>query len=318
MEQPSMLLRKIVENIELTIIGKRWPVELVVLCMASSGHVLIEDVPGVGKTRLVQALARSVGCGFKRIQFTPDTLPSDITGYSVYDPQTGRFEFRPGAVFSNFILADEINRTTSKTQASLLEIMEESQVTVDTSTYELKQPFMVLATQNSLEFVGTYPLPEAEIDRFLIRISLGYPRIDDEIRVITANLRDEHSISAPVADADDILEIRKAVSQIHIDESIKKYIVMISDATRSNPDILLGASPRASIALSRMCQAYALYSGMSYVIPDHVKLLAPYVLSHRLVLTHEARIKNKKPDEIIEEILKTVPVPPPAHHGNAD
>lgn len=311
MGEESRVLKRIVENIEGTIIGKRWPVELVVLCMASSGHVLIEDVPGVGKTSLVQALARSVDCGFKRIQFTPDTLPSDITGYSAYNPKTDSFEFRPGAVFSNFILADEINRTTPKTQASLLEIMEESQVTADAQTYALPQPFMVLATQNSVEFVGTYPLPEAQIDRFHIRVSLGYPKSDDEVKVITAGLQNKTGTASPVASAEDILKIRQAVAQIHMDETVKKYIVAIAGATRSNEDVLLGVSPRGSIALAKMCQAYALYAEKEYVIPDHVKLLAPYVLAHRLVLTHEARINKKNPEEIVRDILRTVPIPPP-------
>lgn len=317
MEKAQQVLRNIVDNIETTIVGKRWTVELVVLCLASSGHVLIEDVPGVGKTSLAQALAHSVDCGFKRIQFTSDTLPSDITGYSVYNPKTDIFEFRPGAVMSNFILADEINRTTPKTQASLLEIMEESQVTVDTQTYALEQPFMVLATQNPIEFVGTYPLPEAQIDRFLLRVSMGYPKNDDEIRIITAGLMGSHKQLAPVANAKDIIEIRQETSQIYVDDTVKKYIVSITDATRSHRDILLGVSPRGSIALGRMCQAYALYSGRDYVIPDNVKLLAPYVLSHRLILTHESRIDKKKPESILEEILRSIPVPPAAWRGTA-
>ena len=309
MGKEENLLQSIVDNIELAIIGKHWQVELIVLCMASSGHVLVEDVPGVGKTKLVQALAKSVNCGFQRIQFTSDTLPSDITGYSAYNPKTDNFEFHPGAVFSNFILADEINRTTSKTQASLLEIMEEGQVTVDSHTYPLQQPFMVLATQNSAEFVGTYPLPEAEIDRFLIRVSLGYPGKDDEVKVIESNLQGRSKDLKPVASAEDILKVQKAVSQVYVDEKIEKYIVSISDATRSNPDVMLGVSPRGSIALARMCQAYAFYSGKDFVIPDDVKRMAPYVLSHRLVLTHEALINKKKPEDIVAGILGTVPVP---------
>ncbi|HEX3016273.1 MAG TPA: MoxR family ATPase [Caproicibacter sp.] len=317
MEKEMKMLRSIVDNIELAIIGKRWQVELVVLCMASSGHVLIEDVPGVGKTSLVQALASSVDCGFKRIQFTSDTLPSDITGYSAYNPKTDNFEFRPGAIFSNFILADEINRTTPKTQASLLEIMEEGQVTVDSNTYKLQQPFMVLATQNSAEFVGTYPLPEAEIDRFLIRVSLGYPNQEDEVRVITGNLQGDTKTLSPVAHAEDVMEIRQAVSKIHVDDSIKRYIVSIAEATRSNTDVSLGVSPRGSIALAKTCQAYALYVGRNYVIPDYVKVMAPYVLAHRLVLTHEAQINKKNSKDIIEDILRSVPVPDPIRYENA-
>ncbi len=311
------ILQRVVNNIELAIVGKRWQVELIVLCMASSGHVLIEDVPGVGKTSLVQALAKSVGCGFRRIQFTSDTLPSDVTGFSVYNPKTNDFEFRPGAVFSNFVLADEINRTTSKTQASLLEVMEEGQVTVDSGTYRLQQPFMVLATQNSAEFVGTYPLPEAEVDRFLIRVSLGYPGKSDEVKVIETNLQGRSKDLKPVADADDVLRICQAVSEVYVDEKIERYIVSISEATRANPDVMLGVSPRGSIALAKMCRAYAFYSGREFVIPDDVKLLAPYVLAHRLVLTHEAQVNQKKPQEILAGILKTVPVPGPEYRADA-
>lgn len=316
MEKGIHVLQNIVNNIELAIIGKHWQVELIVLCMASSGHVLIEDVPGVGKTSLVQALARSVSCGFQRIQFTSDTLPSDITGYSIYNPKTNDFEFRRGAVFSNFILADEINRTTSKTQASLLEIMEEGQVTVDSKTYKLQQPFMVLATQNSAEFVGTYPLPEAEIDRFLIRVSLGYPSKKDEVKVIEANLQGRSEKLKPVAGAEDIMEIKQAVSRIYVSEGIERYIVSISDATRLNPDVTLGVSPRGSVALARMCQAYAFYSGREFVIPDDVKLLAPYVLSHRLVLTHEAQINRKRPEDIIAGVLRAEPIPAPSYRAD--
>lgn len=312
MEKERALLQSIVENIGSVIIGKRWQIELVVLCMASSGHVLIEDVPGVGKTSLVRALARSVDCGFQRIQFTSDTLPSDITGFSVYNQMTNQFEFRPGAIFSNFVLADEINRATSKTQASLLEIMEEGQATVDSKTYRLEQPFMVLATQNSAEFVGTYPLPEAEIDRFLIRVSLGYPSREDEVKVISANLRGKAESVKPVATAEDVLKIRGAVSEVYVDTAVERYIVSIAEATRSDSDILLGVSPRGSIALARMCQAYAFYSGREYVVPDDVKLLAPFVLAHRLVLSHEAQINQKNPGDLIQEFLKSVPVPDPS------
>ena len=315
MEKGINVLQNIMNNIELAIIGKHWQVELIVLCMASSGHVLIEDVPGVGKTSLVQALAKSVSCSFQRIQFTSDTLPSDITGYSIYNPKTNDFEFRRGAIFSNFILADEINRTTSKTQASLLEIMEEGQVTVDSNTYKLQQPFMVLATQNSAEFVGTYPLPEAEIDRFLIRVSLGYPNKNDEVKVIETNLQGKSEKLKPVASPEDIMEIKRAVSKIYVSEGIERYIVSISDATRSNPDVTLGISPRGSVALARMCQAYAFYSGRDYVIPDDVKLLAPYVLSHRLVMTHEAQINRKRPEDIIAGVLRAEPIPTPSYRA---
>jgi MoxR-like ATPase len=309
MGNAQSIFMRIVDNIEKVIIGKRRTVELIVEAMASGGHVLIEDIPGVGKTSLVYALARSISCDFKRIQFTPDTLPSDITGFSVFNPKTNEFEFHRGAVMSNFILADEINRTTPKTQASLLEIMEECQVTVDTKTYKLDQPFMVLATQNPIEYLGTYPLPEAQIDRFLIKVSLGYPDMAQEAKIISMNLNGEKEQLRPVADAADIADVKKEVSAVFVDHSIKKYIVEIVSATRSHPDVLLGASPRGSISLYNICQAHAVYSGRNYVIPDDVKLLAPYVLSHRLILTHEAKISKTPVERIINQILNKTPVP---------
>jgi MoxR-like ATPase len=309
MENAQNILNKIVENIEKMILGKRSTVERIVEAMASSGHVLIEDIPGVGKTSLVYALARSIACDFKRIQFTPDTLPSDITGFSVFNPKTDEFEFRAGAVMSNFILADEINRTTPKTQASLLEIMEEKQVTVDSKTYKMEQPFMVLATQNPVEYLGTYPLPEAQIDRFLIKVSLGYPDSAQEMKIISMDRSGEKELLRPVATAADIAAVKKEVEAIFIDEALKKYIVEIVTATRSHPDVLLGSSPRGSISLYKICQAHAVYSGRNYVIPDDVKLLAPFVLSHRLILTNDARISKISPSSIIRQILDKVPVP---------
>jgi MoxR-like ATPase len=309
MGNAQSIFMRIVDNIEKVIIGKRRTVELIVEAMASGGHVLIEDIPGVGKTSLVYALARSISCDFKRIQFTPDTLPSDITGFSVFNPKTNEFEFHRGAVMSNFVLADEINRTTPKTQASLLEIMEECQVTVDTKTYKLDQPFMVLATQNPIEYLGTYPLPEAQIDRFLIKVSLGYPDMAQEAKIISMNLSKEKEQLRAVADAADIADVKKEVSTVFVDNSVQKYIVEIVAATRSHPDVLLGASPRGSISLYNICQAHAVYSGRNYVIPDDVKLLAPYVLSHRLILTHEAKISKTPVERIINQILNKTPVP---------
>lgn len=303
------ILTDIVDNVEKVIIGKRQTVELIVTALASAGHVLIEDIPGVGKTSLVYALAHSVSCGFRRIQFTPDTLPSDITGFSVYNPQKLEFEFRPGAVMSNFILADEINRATPKTQASLLEIMEENQITVDTKTYRLEQPFMVLATQNPVEYLGTYPLPEAEIDRFLIRVSLGYPGFEEEMRIIAMDSPAGRNALQPVATAGDILEIRRQAALVHVDEGLKKYIVDLVTGTRKCPDVTLGASPRGSISLYKISQAYALYRGRNYVIPDDVKLLAPYVLSHRLILNNEAKIGKKTAAEVMGAIIEKTAVP---------
>lgn len=309
MESANTILGNIVDNIEKVIIGKRQAVELIVAAMASSGHVLIEDIPGVGKTSLVNALARSIDCGFKRIQFTPDTLPSDITGFSVFNPKTDKFEFRPGAVMSNFILADEINRAAPKTQASLLEIMEENQVTVDSQTFPMGQPFMVLATQNPVEYLGTYPLPEAQIDRFLIRVSLGYPDQSQEAQIISMDRGREREMLRPVAGAADIGAVKKAVDAVFVDESLKNYIVAIVAATRTHPQVLLGASPRGSISLYKISQACAAMSGRSYVIPDDIKRLAPFVLSHRLILTNEARIGKVTPDAVVSEILGQVPVP---------
>lgn len=304
----SKLLNRIVENIGTVIIGKRNTVELVVLSLISGGHVLIEDIPGVGKTSLVAALARSVDCKFKRIQFTPDIVPSDITGFSIYNQKTGEFEFRPGAAMSNFVLADEINRASAKAQSSLLEVMEEKQVTVDLKTYKLDEPFMVLATQNPIDSLGTYPLPEAQIDRFQIKVSLGYPGKEEEIRIMSMSNEDKKNLF-PVASGGDITEIKKMSESVHVDESVSKYIVNIVTASRNHHDLALGASPRGSISLYRMGQALALYKGRDYVVPDDIKYLAPYVLPHRFILTHEAKINKRSRSDIMEEILGNTEVP---------
>ena len=279
-----------------------------ILSLISGGHVLLEDIPGVGKTSLVAALARSVDCKFKRIQFTPDIVPSDITGFSIYNQKIGEFEFRPGAAMSNFVLADEINRASAKAQSALLEVMEEKQVTVDLKTYKLDEPFMVLATQNPIDSLGTYPLPEAQIDRFQIKVSLGYPGKEQEVQIMSMSNDDKKNIS-PVATGGDITEIKRISGNIHVDESVSKYIVNIVTATRNHPDLMLGASPRGSIALYRMGQALALYKGREYVIPDDIKYLAPYVLPHRFILTHEAKINKRSRNDIIEEILEKTEVP---------
>ena len=307
-ESYSKTLNNIVENIGKVIIGKQTTVELVVLSMVSGGHVLIEDIPGVGKTSLVSALARSVDCSFSRIQFTPDIVPSDITGFSIYNQKTGEFEFRPGAAMSNFVLADEINRASAKAQSSLLEVMEEKQVTVDLKTYKLDEPFMVLATQNPIDSLGTYQLPEAQIDRFQVKVSLGYPDKDEEMRIIAMKDEDKKNLSH-VAHGEDIAEIKKAADEIYLDESVVKYIVDVVAASRNHPDLLLGSSPRGSIALYRIGQALALYKGRDYVIPDDIKYLAPYVLPHRFILSHEAKINKKSRNEIINEILDSVEIP---------
>jgi MoxR-like ATPase len=298
----------IVDNVEKIIIGKRQAVELVVLALISGGHVLIEDVPGVGKTSLISALARSISCGFKRIQFTPDIMPSDLTGFSVYNQKTGEFEFRPGALMSNFILADEINRAPAKTQASLLEAMEERQITVDSHTYALQEPFLVLATQNPVDSYGTYPLPEAQIDRFLIKLSMGYPAFEDELRVISKSGRVTDALK-PAADAGDILALRAMAESVYVSSAVARYILEIVTATRSHPDLILGSSPRGGIALYDLCRACALYRGRDYVLPDDVKYLAPFALSHRLILTHEARINRRSGPQIIADILESIIVP---------
>lgn len=296
------------DNIETVIIGKRNVVELVVLSMICGGHVLIEDVPGVGKTSLVSALAKSIACSFKRIQFTPDVMPSDVTGFSIFNQKTREFEFRPGAVISNIVLADEINRASAKTQASLLEVMEERQLTVDSKTYKLKEPFMVLATQNPLESFGTYPLPEAQIDRFLIKLSIGYPSFDEEVKVVTLGKKAKNEIKE-VASGQDIIALKNAAERVYIDLAVANYIVQIVTATRKHPEIQIGSSPRGSIALYSLCRAWAMYQGRNYVIPDDVKKLAPHVLCHRIILTHEAKINKRTSQQIMDDILNSMIVP---------
>ena len=309
LQESRKVLQSVVENIGKVIIGKQQTVERIVLAMACGGHVLIEDVPGVGKTSLACALARSVACEFRRIQFTPDILPSDVTGFSIYNKETGKFEFCPGPVMSNFVLADEINRTSPKTQASLLEIMEEGCVTVDGITHRLPQPFMVLATQNPVEYQGTFPLPEAEIDRFTIRVSLGYPTEDDELRILYGSQESRAAGLSPVVKAEDVLAVRQDVSKVHVAEETARYLLALVNATRNREEIALGASPRASIMLYRMAQAQALYSGRDYVLPDDVKSLAPCVLEHRLILSREARISGGNASDVLAEILEKTPVP---------
>lgn len=301
-------IRSIMDNIETVIVGKHASVELVVLALLAKGHVLIEDVPGVGKTSLVSAVAKSVDCGFKRIQFTPDLMPSDVTGFSVYNQGTNEFEFRPGAVMSNIVLADEINRASAKTQAALLEAMEEKQVTVDSHTYNLEEPFMVLATQNPLESFGTYPLPDAQIDRFLIKLSMGYPSVEEERKIIRNGKASRKKIS-PVVSKQDVVALGDLAEQIRVDESMERYIVEIVTATRSHPSISLGVSPRGSIALHGASRVLALMRGRGYVIPDDIKYLAPGILAHRLSLSNEAKLNHVDPKKLIGEIVDSIVVP---------
>lgn len=310
MKDIANILERIVDNIENVIIGKRETVELVVISLACNGHVLIEDIPGVGKTSLVSALAKSINASFKRIQFTPDILPSDITGFTMFNQKTREFEYRHGSIMSQIILADEINRTSPKTQASLLEVMEENQVTVDGTTYKVPKPFMVLATQNPIEYLGTYPLPEAQLDRFLMKISIGYPKNEDESRIL-ANLQYENPLNnlSFVADSSDIIWVQEEIKKIHLDESLRNYIVAIVEKTRNHPDVVIGSSIRGSISLFRAAQAWAFYNSRNYVIPDDIiKMMVP-VLSHRLVLSQGAKLKKIGPEDILKDIVQSVRVP---------
>lgn len=301
---------QITENVERVIVGKRQAVQLTVLGLLCQGHILIEDVPGVGKTVLAKSLAKSVGCKFQRIQFTPDMLPSDVTGVSVFNQKTREFEFRPGPIFAQIVLVDEINRATPKTQSALLESMEERQATVDGVTYPLDTPFMVLATQNPIEYEGTFPLPEAQLDRFMLRIHLGYPGKAEEIDILE---RQQHK--HPVDDLQQVISVEElqaaqtAVRDLYMDHQVKEYIVDIVRQTREHPDVYLGSSSRGAIALYRLSQARAGLLGRDYVLPDDVKALAVAALSHRIIIGPAARIKDVEPAAIIEDILDKTAVP---------
>ena len=307
-ELASRVMHNVVDNIETVIVGKRQVVELVFLALVAKGHVLIEDVPGTGKTSLASALAKSIYCDFRRMQFTPDVMPSDVTGFSVYNQKTEEFEFREGGVMSNLVLADEINRASAKTQSALLEAMEERQVTVDSVTHKLKEPFMVLATQNPIEQFGTYPLPEAQLDRFLIKISVGYAQFDEETRVIKMRDKAKRAI-APVVVGQDIVTLQDMATQVRVHDRVVDYIVQIVTATRNNPDIVLGSSMRGSIALNAIACAFALYNGRDYVTPDDVRYLAPFVISHRLTLSHDAKVEGRKATDIVNTIISNIAVP---------
>lgn len=301
---------KIMSNLEKVIVGKRQSLEMIVIGLLCEGHILIEDVPGVGKTMLARSLARSLDCVFNRIQFTPDMLPSDVTGISIYNQHKQEFEFRAGPIVGQIILADEINRATPKTQAALLEAMEEHQITVDGVTHPLPKPFMVLATQNPIEYEGTFPLPEAQLDRFLLRMRLGYPNILDEIRII-----DDQQLAHPLASlqavvkVEDILQAMQVVKKVYLSNAIKRYIVELSIRTRQSQEVYLGASPRGSLSLARAGQAKAALMGRDHVLPDDIKSLAVPVLAHRIIVSPAARLRDLSSEKIVQEILHATPAP---------
>ncbi len=299
------------QNIRRVIVGKDEAIELLLIALICRGHVLIEDVPGVGKTTMAAALARSLQCSFKRIQFTPDVTPSDVTGFTMVNIQTGEMEFKPGAVMSQIVLADEINRTSPKTQSSLLEVMEEGQVTVDGVTYKMPRPFMVMATQNPVDFVGTYPLPEAQMDRFFLKISVGYPSIEEEMDVLERYSGQTTPMETllPVCGTDEILSMQEQLGTIYASREARSYVATIVAMTRTHPALQLGASPRGSIALLRAAQACAMLSSRDYVLPDDIRHMALPVLSHRLILTPEARMKGVSAQQVLSQLIDTVPVP---------
>jgi MoxR-like ATPase len=310
MQDIQPFANKVIENVEYVIIGKRETIELTLVGLLAQGHLLIEDVPGVGKTMLARAFAKSIGCLFRRIQFTPDMLPSDVTGVSVFNQKTLEFEFRPGPVMAQIVLTDEINRATPKTQSALLEAMEERQVTVDGVTYPMNQPFLVMATQNPIEYEGTFPLPEAQLDRFMLRISLGYPSKQDEQKILDAQ-QFRHPIEGleQVVTVNELLAVQEEVKQVYVDDLIKEYIISMVSMTRTHPDAYLGASPRGSLNLYKTSRVRAAIHGRDYVIPDDIKVLAMAVLAHRLIVSPSARIKEVDPRSVVEDILQSTPVP---------
>ena len=310
MSQIEVFAEKLIPNIEKVIVGKRSSVELAVIGMLCQGHILIEDVPGVGKTILARSLARSLGCSFNRIQFTPDMLPSDVTGVSIFNQVNHQFEFRPGPIMAQVVLSDEINRATPKTQAALLEAMEERQVTVDGDTHILPRPFMVLATQNPIEYEGTFPLPEAQLDRFLMRIRLGYPAQEEEVDILgRQQFRHPFETLEQVIPLDELVQAQEDVKTIYVSTAVKRYIVELVRQTRQHSEVYLGASPRGSLSLYRTGQAYAAIQGRDYVLPDDIKFLAQSALGHRVILGPAARLRDLSADQIIQEVVAKVPVP---------
>ncbi len=303
---------KVVANVERVIVGKHNEVRLALVALLCQGHLLIEDVPGTGKTVLAKAIAKSLGCSFRRIQFTPDLLPSDVTGLSIFNQKTQEFEFRPGPIMAQIVLADEINRATPKTQSALLECMEERQATVDGTTYRMPEPFLVIATQNPIEYEGTFALPEAQLDRFMLRLRLGYPQPLEEIVIL-----DEQKRAHPLEEIDEVASIEElrgmqtAIREVYVDSAVSDYIVRLVNASRTHPDVYLGASPRGSLALYRAGQAHAALQGRDYVIPDDIKVLAEPALAHRLIIRTAATIRDVDPAAIVHELLATVPIETP-------
>jgi MoxR-like ATPase len=300
----------ITDNVARVIVGKDEVIELCLVALLCEGHILLEDVPGIGKTTLAKAMARSLGCSFKRIQFTPDLLPGDVTGILYFNQKTQEFEFRPGPIMAQMVLADEINRATPRTQSALLEAMQERQVTVDVETMQLPRPFLVLATQNPIELEGTFPLPEAQVDRFLMKLALGYPNEEDENTILLRYEREDPlETLEPVLPADDLLAMQEQIQTVLVEASVREYIVSVVRATREHDGVELGVSPRGTLALYKTAQALAAIRGREYVIPDDVKYLAPPVLTHRIIISPQTRLRGRRPEEVMMEIVNTVPVP---------
>jgi MoxR-like ATPase len=301
---------RVADNIQRVIVGKREVIDLAMVALLCEGHILIEDVPGIGKTTLAKAIARSIGCNFRRIQFTPDLLPSDVTGIAYFNQKTQEFEFRPGPLMSQVVLADEINRATPRTQSALLEAMQERQLTVDVQTYPLPRPFIVLATQNPIELEGTFPLPEAQIDRFLLRLGIGYPSEDEENSILLRFEQEDPLESlGPVVDEATMLDMQRKVKRIRVEDSVRHYIVQVVRATREHAAVELGVSPRGTLCLYKTGQAFAAIRGREYVIPDDIKNLAPFVLTHRIMISPQTRLRGRTPEEVMMEIVESVPVP---------
>ncbi|KMJ56649.1 ATPase AAA [Bacillus sp. LL01] len=310
METSQLQVKRILDNIGNVMIGKEQVAELSIVALLAGGHVLLEDVPGVGKTLMVRSLAKSIGANFKRIQFTPDLLPSDVTGSSIYNPKELKFEFRPGPIMGDIVLADEINRTSPKTQAALLEGMEEGSVTVDGNTLSLGSPFFVMATQNPIEYEGTYPLPEAQLDRFLFKMNMGYPSPQDEVNILHSTEKKQpiNELQAVIT-LEELQEMQKQVKGVHVDVTVKEYIVDMVNRTRTHQSVYLGASPRGSVALMKAAQAYAYIHGRDYVVPDDIQYLAPYVLPHRIILKSEAKFEGMTAEQVVKKVIDRTPIP---------